>query len=125
MMKTTFKKGYVTLLSVLIVGAVGIAVSVSLILLGIDSSRNSLVFQQSAQAKAMAGACAEEALQILSDLPSFSGNGSLTIGENTCSYTVTPGGFDTAVTASGSVGTIVRKISINLNSNGVFWQEVS
>jgi hypothetical protein len=125
MKKMTRKKGYVTLISVLIVGAVGIAIAVSLILLGLGSSRNSLVLQQSIQAKALANSCAEEALQILVDSPSFSGNGTLTIDNNACSYTVTPGGFDTTVTASGTVGAIVRKINVIVNPNGVSWQEVS
>ncbi len=125
MKKTINKKAYVTLISVLIVGAIGSAISISLVLLGLGSSRNSLLLLQSAQAKAMANSCAEEALQVLAEVPGFSGNGSLTIDGNTCTYTVTVQGFDTEVSATGNVGEIVRKAGATMNLNGVKWREMS
>ena len=105
--------GYVTLISVLVVGAVGVVIALSLILLGSGASRTSFALQQSAQAKGLANACAEEALEQIRESTAFTGSGNLTLGQGTCSYTVTnTGGTNRTVTTSGTVGTIVRKLTI-------------
>ncbi len=99
------------------VGAVGTAIALSLILLGNGSSRTSFALQQSAQAKGLANACAEEALEQIRGSTSFTGSGNLTLGQGTCSYTVTnTGGTNRTVTASGTVGTIIRKVSISITA---------
>ena len=109
--------GFITLLAVLIVGIVGTAIAVSLVLLGLGASRSSFAIEQSNQAKGLANACAEEALQQIRDLTSFTGTGNLTLGQGTCTYTVTnTGGSNRTITASGTVGTIVRKISISITA---------
>lgn len=124
------QRGFITLLSVLVVGAVGVAIAVSVLLLGIGSSRSSFALQQSSQAKALAGACADEALQQIRDSTPFTGTGNLTIGQGNCTYTVTTqGGQNRTITASGTVGTIVRKVTviisaINPQITVTSWQEV-
>ena len=121
--------GYITLVSVLVVGAVGIAIALSLILLGAGSSRTSFALQQSAQAKGLANACAEEAREQIRESTLFTGSGNLTLGQGTCSYTVTnTGGTNRIVIASGTVGTIVRKLTITISAINPFivinsWQE--
>ena len=123
--------GYVALITVLVIGAVGTAIAVSVILLGLGSSRTSFALEQSNQAKALANACAEEALQQIRDSTPFTGTGSLTLGQGTCGYTVVnDGGENRTVTASGTVGTVVRKIKIIVNTinpaiNLTSWQEVA
>ena len=123
--------GYVTLVSVLVVSAVGVAIALSLIVLGNGSSRTSFALEQSAQAKGLANACAEEALQQIRDSTPFAGTSGLTLGQGTCTYTVTnTGGNTRRVTASGTVGTIVRKVLIlvtSINPAIVLssWQEVN
>ncbi len=125
------ESGYITLISVLVVGAVGVAVTLSIILLGLGSSKTSFAVEQSDQAKAIANACAEEALQQIRDSSSFVGSGNLTVGQGTCGYSVSSqGGENRTVIASGIVGTIVRKITIVINSINPLirvtsWQEVS
>lgn len=122
--------GYIALVSVLVVGAVGVAITLSLILLGVGSSRTSFAIEQSTQAKALANACAEEAMQQMRDSTPFTGSGSLTLGQGTCSYTVTSqGGQNRTITASGTVSTTLRKVEIIINSINptiqvVSWQEV-
>ncbi len=122
--------GYITLISVLVVGAVGVAITLSLILLGVGSSRTSFAVEQSNQAKALANACAEEALQQIRDSTPFTGTGNLTLGQGTCTYTVTSqGGANRTITASGTVSTIMRKVKIIINKINptiqvVSWQEV-
>lgn len=124
------QRGYIALITVLVVGAVGVTVAVSVILLGLGSSRTSFAFEQSNQAKALANACAEEALQKIRDSMPFEGSGSLTLGQGTCIYIVTKQtGQNRTVTASGTVGTIIRKVHITLDKitpsiNITSWQEV-
>lgn len=122
--------GYIFLITVLVIGAVGVAIATSLLWLGLGSSKSSFALTQSNQAKALANACAEEALQQITNSISFSGTGNLALGQGTCTYTVTKlTGQNRTITASGTVGTIIRKINISINKitpNVVVtsWQEV-
>ena len=126
-----YQSGYVVLITVLVTGAVGVAIVVSLLLLGLSSSRTSFAIEQSNQAKALANACAEEALQQIRDSTPFEGTGVLDLGQGSCSYTVTAlTGENRTITATGTVGAVVRKISIVLDSvlpsiNIASWQEVA
>ncbi len=126
-----YQKGFIALITVLVIGAVGVAITVSLLLLGLGSSRTSFSLEQSNQAKALANACAEEALQQIRDSIPFEGSGGLTSGQGSCSYTVTKlTGQNRTITASGTVGTIIRKVSIALDKivpdiNITSWQEVT
>lgn len=125
------RDGYVTLISVLVVGAAGVAIALSLILLGLGSSRTSFAIEQSSQAMALANACMEEALQQIQDSTPFTGTGYLTLGQGTCSFTVTSqGGENRTITSSGLIGTITRKVkviisAINPSIQTVSWQEVA
>lgn len=125
-----YQGGYVALVSVLIAGAAGAAVAVSLILLGLGSSRTSFALQQSGQAKALANACAEEALEQIRDNRRFTGTGSLILGQGSCTYTVWGGGRNKTIRTLGSVGAIARKIEIEAEVlitqiNIISWQEVA
>ncbi len=125
------QKGYITLLSTLFLVAIGGVVAGSLILLGLGFSRTSLAMDQSNQAKALANACAEEALEKIQESTPFSGSATITLGNGSCTYTVTKlTGQNRTVISSGTVGTIVRKISITLDKitpsvNITSWQEVA
>ncbi|OHB18456.1 MAG: hypothetical protein A2666_05225 [Parcubacteria group bacterium RIFCSPHIGHO2_01_FULL_47_10b] len=123
--------GYITLISVLVVGAVGVAIVISLLQLGLGTSRTSFTFRQSSQARALAHACAEEALQQIHDNTAFTGSGNLTLGQGSCDYTVTSQGAGSrTINASGLAGTVVRKEQVVINDISpliqvVTWQEVS
>ena len=132
MMKIFAKqKGYITLMSVLVMGAVGLSISVSLLLIGTGELANAFLREQSYQAKGLANACSEEALQQIRDNTSYTGTASLTLGQGTCTYTVTnTGGENRTIASSGTVGTIIRKVevlvdAINPQINVISWQEVS
>lgn len=124
------RTGFITLISVVIISAVGIAIALSIVLLGVGSSRTSFAVEQSNQSKALANACAEEALQQIKDLTSYTGSGNLTLGQGTCSYTVTSqGGQNRTIVATGTVGTILRKVKIVINNitpaiSVTSWQEL-
>lgn len=125
------RSGYIALITVLVIGVVAVAITISLLLLGLGSSKTSIALEQSNQAKALANACAEEALQQIHGSIPFEGTGSLTLGQGGCSYTVTKLlGQNRTATASGIVGTIIRKVSITLdkitpNISITSWQEVA
>ena len=123
--------GYVALLAVLVVGAVGIAVVLSVILLGVGSSRTSFAVELSDQAKGLANACVEEALQQIRDSTPFTGAGSLTFGQGTCNYTVTAGaGENRTIDGSGTVDNVVRKAKVTVTAINPLitigsWQEIA
>ena len=123
--------GYVALLAVLIVGGASVAISLALLITGTDAQRAILVVQQSTQARSLATACVEEALQQMHDDTSYAGTGNLTLGQGTCSYTVTnTGGSNRTVDATGTVNGDTRKLKIYAtigasNISITSWQEVS
>ncbi len=125
------QRGYIILVTVLVLGALGAAIAVSVIWLGLGGSKSSFALEQSNQAKALATACGEEALQQIRDSMPFAGTGSLTLGQGTCSYTVTSGtGQNRTIVSTGTVGTVIAKVSITINAinpsiNITFWQEVA
>lgn len=111
------QKGYIALVTVLIIGSIGSAIAISLILLGVGFSRTSFAIEQSNQAKALANTCAENALQQIRSNSSFSGTNTLTLNGGSCSYTVTVlSGENRTVIASGTYGTVIRKISISVTA---------
>ena len=123
-----FQSGYVALLAVLIVGAASLAIASAVLLTATDSQRSTLVSQQSAQARVLATACGEEGLQKLYETPSYTGTTNVpAVG---CSFTVTnTGGNNRTVQASATVGTSIRRISINAtigatNITVSSWQDV-
>lgn len=124
------KGGYIALISVLILGAIGISITVSLLQLGLGSSRQSFANEQSAKANSAAYACAEEALRLIQE-SSFMGIGNLSLGTVTCTYDVTSqGGQTRTINASGLAGGNVRKIKITVNKISpaieiATWQEVA
>jgi hypothetical protein len=123
-------KAFITLASVIIVSAIGLAIVVSFILLGISSLRTSFAIEQSNQARMLANTCAEQALEQIKSFPSFEGTAGLTLGQGNCTYTIANLGEENrSITASGSVGAIIRKVKITISDIVpqiivVSWQEV-
>ena len=124
------QNGYIALVSILVVGAVGVAITLSMILLGLGLSRTSFAVEQSNQAKSLANACVEEGLQQIRDSVPFTGSGNLMLGQGTCVYTVTSqGAQNRTITSSGTIGTIIRKVKVVINKINptitvTSWQEV-
>jgi hypothetical protein len=138
-MLTTFKlryrkksspRGYIALLSVIVLGVIGVSVMLSIILAGISASKTNIALEQGSEARTMASSCTEEALQKVLETATTSAKGSLSIGSSTCSYTITSqNGQNITINASGTMGTLTSKViaiiatttpSIILSS----WQEV-
>lgn len=109
--------GYVTLLSVLVVGAIGTAVVTTLLLLGLSSSRTSFSYEQQEQAQGLADACTEDALQEIRDNTSYVGSGGFSAGQGSCTFTVTSqGGENRTIEATGTVDTVVRKVEVVISA---------
>jgi len=129
--KFIHQDGYITLLSVLVVGAVGLAITISLVLLGLGTSNSSLTLQKSAQARSLANTCAENALQQVRNDVAFSGSGNLSLGQGSCTFIVTDtGGQSRLIVSSGQVGSVVRKLKLTINQinpkiNILSWQELA
>ncbi|HEY4477975.1 MAG TPA: hypothetical protein VJB09_01730 [Candidatus Paceibacterota bacterium] len=124
-------KGFVTLIGVIVFGSVCISLVVVILVLGIGSSKTSISMYQSRQALAAAHACAEEALETIRENNGFVGNGNLTLSPASCSFVVTnKGGESRNVASSGSAGTIIRKVEVEIDAispmiNVTSWQEVA
>ena len=129
--RTTKHGGYILLVSVLIIGAVAITVSTTLLLLGINSQQASFAFEQSAQARGLVNACAEEALQEIRDSTPFTGTSTLIFGQGSCEFEVTSqGGQNRTISASSTVDTTIRKVKVIITAINPqiivsSWQEVS
>ncbi|MBI5135381.1 hypothetical protein HZA86_04090 [Candidatus Uhrbacteria bacterium] len=123
-------KGFATLTSVIVASAIASAIGVTLLLSGISSTRGSIATSLGAQANALANACAEEALQAIHDNLSYTGQFNRTLGDGTCSATVTDGGGQLrTITSTGTVGGIIRKVKITTSAltpkiTVSSWQEV-
>lgn len=125
------EKGYITLLGTLFLVAIGGVIASSVILSGLGFSKTSFALDQSNQAKALSNACVEEALKRIQENTPFSGSATINLGNGSCTYTVTKlTGQNRTVTSAGTVGIIVRKVSISIDKitpaiNITSWQEVA
>jgi len=107
-------KGYIILISILIIGAVGTAIAVSVLLLGIAQARTSLTLDQSNEAMGLADACSEDALWQIRNDDIFTGAISYDYGdERTCDYTVAnTGGENRTIQTTAHVKDVTRKSEI-------------
>ena len=125
------KKGLVTLLSILIIGALGAALAVSLLGIGISFAKTSYSLERAGKTKALADACAEEALYQIKNSNVFTGNGTLFIEQGSCYYEIlNSGGQNRQINVSATISSSVRNIEINIDQINpqihiLSWQELS
>lgn len=139
-------RGFITLLSVLLIGTIGTALAVSLMLQGIDTGRVVEAHQQSREASALADACVESALKRIRDsvptsLPPaptdcstscpppvdaatylessvYVGSVTLSLGRGSCLASVSSQGAGARqVQSTGTVGSIVRKVEVIITTS--------
>ncbi|HLZ14750.1 MAG TPA: hypothetical protein VKQ34_02040 [Candidatus Saccharimonadales bacterium] len=130
--RTALEQGYVALMAVLILGAAATAIGIVLLTSGTDELRGMAIEQRSKQARGLALACGEEALQQLHDNIAFSTtSGALTLGAGTCTYKVSVNtGTTRTISATGTVGTVTRKVSTTATVNNTTisvssWKDVA
>ncbi|MDO8663475.1 MAG: hypothetical protein Q7K28_01380 [Candidatus Wildermuthbacteria bacterium] len=124
-------RGYIALISILIINAIILLIAISAGVLSISESNLNLEKNRSSGALYLASACAEEALQKIREFTSFQGSGNLALGEGTCTYAVTKlTGQNRIIAAGGTVQNAIQKIKITLDGvtpdiNITSWQEVA
>jgi hypothetical protein len=136
----TLNRGYVALLSVMLIAAISTAVAFSLLLLSASNAATTYTLIQAAQARAIANACAEAALGMIrysvGNSAYVSTIGPYTIGSGngsgSCTYTITSTGTAEGrkIQASGTVGTLVKKVQVTITNVAPSftvssWQEVT
>ncbi len=130
--KTPQRPGYIFLLSVLFIGAISIAVSVSLILLGLAAGESGLSTRQSTQAWEYANTCAERALRSLRSDLTYAGNETFTFSSGSCDVRDVGGSGNTnrTVCTDGKSGQAIRRLEISIaqvypSVTIATWREVS
>ena len=113
---TSSRKGFVFLISVLIIGSIVTAMTMSLILLGLAAEQSGLTVVQSAQAYEYAQTCAERGLRSLRADLSYDGGEAFTFGNGSCSiaHTRGSGNANRALCVQGSSGRSTRRIEVAL-----------
>jgi len=113
--------GFIALISVLIVGAIVLVISIGLSLRSVGETNVSLGEQESGRALALANLCAEQALMKLESVLNYAGGESVTVGSDTCDI-LTIGGSgnqDRTVkiqaTSTTANGTYVRKVKVEVS----------
>ena len=123
-------RGFAVLISVLIVGAFGIAIAMYLVLSGFYSYQDSFVLEQSKQAASLADACVESALNHIQLCSSTLGMGSVQMGSEACNYEIISTGEQSRIIQStAQVGPEYRKVKVSVNQIDPIvtvdlWQEV-
>ncbi len=123
--------GFAVLIGVLIVGAFGLSVALYLILSGLYSYQNSYLLEQSAQAKTLADACVESALNHIQLCSISVGAGSVQIDGQICNYEIIINSEQgRTVQSTAIVGSVIKKVKVVVSQIDPLavvdsWQEVS
>jgi hypothetical protein len=123
--------GYVFLITVLLVGAIAIAVVTSLLFLATNTARSALTLQQSSLSHSYAVSCAELALRSLRTSANYAGDETVSMPHGTCKiYDVQGSGYENlAVCVEGVSGSTTRRMELTVASvlpsvSVSSWQEV-
>ncbi len=125
------RSGYVALISVIVISAIGLTIMLSVIAAGVDASKTDFSLQQSGGARSLASSCVEEALQQITETGTTSSAGNLVIASGTCMYTITSvNGGNITIQSTGLLGSVTSKLKVLIatTSPGVSlssWEEVA
>jgi hypothetical protein len=126
------ESGFILLLSVLILGALGAAVTVSLLQLGLSASRTANTIELSQAARDLANTCAEEAIERLTRDNTYAAGATITLGNGTCTINTISGSGDVnrEVQVTGEVQNVDRKVEVYIDNLAApvtisSWQEVA
>lgn len=129
-MNPFYRQGYIALISVILIGALGVALMVSVMASGMLASKTDFSLQQLGGARSMASSCAEEALQKILETGTTSSTGSVSIGTGDCTYVISFSAGQTTIASTGLIGTVTSKIKVVVASSspGITlssWEEVA
>lgn len=124
----TRQHGYIVITSAIVLFSVGSLIALSLLAFTAGFAKDNRAQERSNQAKALANACGEMGVQKLLTSIVFVGTIDVSIGQGSCAYIVTnPTAATALISTTGTVGTQIRKVQINLNLVPLAvtkWQEV-
>lgn len=128
----TLRSGYVLLFSVIVIGAIASGIVASLLMLGTTASQVGIASEYGTKAFALAGGCAEYALQALRTSTNYAGNETKSYASGTCEI-LTIGGVgnnDRMICIEGTAGSVTRRLEIIVSqvlpkTRIDSWQEVS
>ncbi|KKU20065.1 MAG: hypothetical protein UX30_C0004G0013 [Candidatus Saccharibacteria bacterium GW2011_GWA2_46_10] len=125
------RKGYTFLLSTLFVGAVALAVTGTMLMLGWMALRNGVIIEDSGKAYELAMTCAERGLVELFNDENYYGDENISLGEDSCSILAIggSGNENRTLCAEGKSGSSVRRMEIIIERilpaiKTSSWQEV-
>jgi len=126
------QKGFIALITVLIISAILLMISISSNLFGISESDMGLQKSQASQAFYLANLCSEDALMKLKNDINYLGNENLIFDNGSCSILPIESGSGESRTVKtiGSIQNQIRKIRIEMGRINPslqisLWQEVS
>lgn len=127
-------QGYILLIGMIIIGAIGIMILVSNLLFGTASTDNSADVISSSEARFLADACAEEGLQQIKLNNSFVASGTLNLSGDSCFYQVSNLGgnnrqIDVIATSTQSTTQSTKRLRVLINAlspkiNISSWNEI-
>lgn len=109
-------KGYLTLVSVLVLGMISTGVALGLVWAGLGASRTSVDLLNSAKARAFAWTCAEEVLMRVRTSSTFIGTGNLVMEGGGCNYAALGGGAGRILQAEGFAQNTYARLIIEVSS---------
>jgi len=125
------QKGYIALISILIISGITLLIAISASLFGISESDMGLAKNQSSKAFYLVTLCTEDALMKLKDDLNYQGNETLTFDEGSCDILPLEGNGnqDRVIKTIGTAYNQTRKIKIEINRVNPkmeisSWQEV-
>lgn len=110
-------RGFIALISVLVVGALVLVVSVGVASRSLSESQSSFAEQQSGRAFSLATLCAETALLKLQNVLDYSGSESILTGGNSCSILLIggSGNINRTLKALSTVSGYTRKVQVEIS----------
>lgn len=116
--------GFIALVALLVLAAAGLAIGISISLVGLNELQASLADSQAVEAKALAQTCVEDGLERLrANFTPYSG--SLSVGSGSCIIEIVVTGSAAVIHATGTVDVYNQKITVDVDTNLLVtnWQE--
>ncbi len=124
------QNGFILLLSVIIIGAIGATLALYLFLTGALSGRASLDLTGALETRYLADGCAEQALLTAEDCSTQTIT--TTTPQGSCTYTITPNGGSRTIQVTATSQNFTKRLALTVNfstssttSSTVSWQEVT
>lgn len=125
--KSENRRGYIALVSLLMISAVALGIVLVVSSLSISEAQMSLSVKKGSEARYIAEACAENALEMIKDSPAYSEE-SLSIFGGSCTISISTAGSDWTVTSTAEKDNYSKTIEVQLTRTSQItinsWQEI-